>query len=115
MFSLTNAEIQTRAQHVIDQISTAAGGLLRLALIAGESATGGGASPTAELPTTLISLTHKELSVQDLELRLRRHSPAIIARISEDQVLIDLRTVFPDEEDELRNALQALNKRPAKA
>ncbi|HKE58149.1 MAG TPA: L-seryl-tRNA(Sec) selenium transferase [Pyrinomonadaceae bacterium] len=107
MFALTQAEIENRAQHLIKQVSSA-DGPLQLTLIAGESATGGGASPTAELPTTLIALTHKELSAQDLELRLRRHSPAIIARISDEQVLVDLRTVFPEEEDELVAALQAL-------
>jgi L-seryl-tRNA(Ser) seleniumtransferase len=108
MFALTNAEIEKRAQRLLDQIPTR-DGPLRLTLVAGESATGGGASPTADLPTTLIAISHRELSTQEIELRLRRHSPSIIARISDDHVLIDLRTVFPDEEPELLNAFQTLN------
>src|SRR5262249_24800594 len=90
------------------QLASRDGAKLRLDLVSGQSATGGGASPTAELPTTLIALTHQDLSAKDIEQRLRRHSPPIIARISEEQVLVDLRTVFPDEEPELLKALQAL-------
>ena len=108
MFALTKTEIGDRAQRLLDQVTSRNGGQLRLELVSGESATGGGASPTAELPTTLIALTHQDLSAKDIEQRLRRHSPPIIARISEDQVLVDLRTVFPDEEPELLKALQAL-------
>jgi L-seryl-tRNA(Ser) seleniumtransferase len=108
MFTLTTEEIGHRAQLLIEQVATSEGAL-KLALVAGESATGGGAGPAAELPTTLIAITHSDLSAQDIEQRLRGDSPPIIARISADQVLVDLRTVFPDEESDLVNALRELN------
>ena len=39
--------------------------------------------------------------------RLRRNDPPVIARIEEDRVLLDPRTVMPEEEDSLLSALQA--------
>jgi L-seryl-tRNA(Ser) seleniumtransferase len=68
-----------------------------LELIKGESTIGGGAGPTSTLSTTLIAITHPERSAQDIEHQLRSFSPAIIARISEEKVLLDLRSVFSDE------------------
>ena len=63
-------------------------------LIAGESTLGGGSGPTSTFPTTLIAITHPAKSAQDIEHELRTSSPAIIARISEGKVLLDLSTVF---------------------
>jgi L-seryl-tRNA(Ser) seleniumtransferase len=49
------------------------------------------------LPTTLIAITHPNKSAQQIEYQLRTSSPAIISRISEGKVLLDLRTVFEDQ------------------
>lgn len=104
MLALTNEEIDSRAKHLIEQ---AAGSGLELTLQPGESAVGGGAGPTCNLPTTLVALTHPRMTAQEIERALRTSSPPVIGRISEQKVLLDLRTVFPDELSELVATLRS--------
>ena len=82
---------------------------LKLRLVDGNSVVGGGSAPEAALPTKLISITNANASAADMEERLRHHAPPIIARIEEDQLLLDLRTVNRAEEKELLAALQQLH------
>jgi len=81
---------------------------LNLELLDGESVIGGGAAPTAALPTRLIALTHPDLSTNELCARLRHSDPPIIARVEEGRVLLDLRTVFPEQDGPLAAVLAAL-------
>ncbi len=69
----------------------------------GESVIGGGATPEQSLPTWLIVIENREAVAE--ERRLRLNDPPIIARIERDRVALDLRTVFPQEEKELIQAL----------
>jgi L-seryl-tRNA(Ser) seleniumtransferase len=68
---------------------------------------GGGATPDQKLPTHVISIVSQRFSPAALEQRLRQpeNGTPVIARIENDQVLLDLRTVFPDEEAALAAAL----------
>ena len=75
-------------------------------LIPGESAVGGGSFPTAVLRTTLVALTPGESGAHGLALRLRLGDPAVIARVQDARVLLDVRTVFDAEVDALGAALQ---------
>ncbi len=104
MLSLTAQEVEQRARSVIEGLESA----VKFELIAGESTLGGGAGPTSNVPTTLIAITHLEKSAQALEHRLRTSTPPIISRISEGKVLLDLRTVFPDQFTALHAALKNL-------
>ncbi|MGB9178689.1 MAG: L-seryl-tRNA(Sec) selenium transferase [Pyrinomonadaceae bacterium] len=72
----------------------------------GHSAIGGGSAPTTHPPTALIALSHSALSAVELEQRLRRSTPPIITRIAENKVLIDLRTVAEDEEQEMLEGIK---------
>lgn len=76
-------------------------------LVDGESVIGGGSTPEQVIPTCLIAISSDD--VVGIEKRLRSGNPPVIARIERDRLLIDLRTVFPDEEAELLAALQALS------
>ena len=105
MLSLTPAEIEARAQAVIEQLEPTN---LELALEPGESAVGGGSAPTSKLSTTLIAVSHPRKSAAEIEQQLRRSSPPIIARISEDKLLVDLRTVFVEDIPTLLAALKNL-------
>jgi len=64
------------------------------------------------LPTRLIALTHADLSADQLSARLRSNAPPIIARVEEGRVLLDLRTVFPEQDATLANALASLTEDP---
>jgi L-seryl-tRNA(Ser) seleniumtransferase len=74
----------------------------------GESVIGGGSTPAQSLPTALLAVTHSSHSAQELEQLLRRNSPPVIARVEEDALLLDLRTVFEDQDEELFEALDAI-------
>jgi L-seryl-tRNA(Ser) seleniumtransferase len=103
MLALSNAELESRAKQVLEQVGPTE---LELTLQPGESAIGGGAGPTSNLPTTLIAISHPRMSAQEIERALRNSSPPVIGRISEGKVLLDLRTVFPDELPQLGAALK---------
>jgi L-seryl-tRNA(Ser) seleniumtransferase len=82
--------------------------VLSFEIVEGRSAVGGGSAPTTHPPTALISLAHANLSADALEERLRRSRPPVVARILDGRVVLDLRTVSPDEEPELLEALAAI-------
>jgi L-seryl-tRNA(Ser) seleniumtransferase len=103
MLSLSLEEVERRARSIIEGVNS-----VKLELIAGESTLGGGAGPTSNVPTILIAITQADRSAQDLEHQLRTCTPPIIARISEGKVLLDLRTVFPDQLPALHAALKNL-------
>ncbi len=96
MIRMTATEIEMRARRIMPDAD----------LMAGESVIGGGSTPDQRVPTTLIVAARR--SATAAERSLRRNQPPVIARISEDLLLIDLRTVFPEEEPALRAALLAL-------
>jgi L-seryl-tRNA(Ser) seleniumtransferase len=83
---------------------------LRVEIIDGRSAVGGGAAPATSIATRLIALTHDHLSAAEVEDHLRR-DPAVpvIARIENDRVLLDLRTVPADDETQLADAIRRLD------
>jgi L-seryl-tRNA(Ser) seleniumtransferase len=74
-------------------------------LVDGDSVIGGGAAPSAVLPTKLVALTHEGLSADAVASRLRTGDPAILARVEEGRVLLDLRTVFPEQDHVVLSAL----------
>jgi L-seryl-tRNA(Ser) seleniumtransferase len=82
---------------------------VELEIADGSSLAGGGSTPTQALPTKIIRVASARYSAAQLEQRLRR-APAgisVIARVESDRLLLDLRTVFPDQEPLLVKALAA--------
>jgi L-seryl-tRNA(Ser) seleniumtransferase len=109
MLALTTEEIRRRSQEFLSRLQAQRGSTaLRTEIIEGQSAIGGGSAPTTHPPTALIALTHETLSADALDAHLRLSQPPVIARIGEGKVLLDLRTVAEDEEDDLLAALTAL-------
>ena len=110
MMHLSKDEIGARAEALISRVSSAAKtpAKLKLEVIDGESVIGGGAAPTAVLPTRLIALTHQEHSADELCGRLRKSDPPVIARVEEGRVLLDLRTVFPEQDFGIAGSLVSL-------
>jgi len=105
MMRVAKDEIARRAEALVERIISSK---LKLELLDGESVIGGGAAPSAVLPTRLIALTHRDLSADELCARLRHCDPPIIARVEEGRVLLDLRTVFPEQDGALAVALGSL-------
>lgn len=80
----------------------------RFNLMDGSSVIGGGSAPETQLPTTLIAIASPHRSAGELEEKLRLNSPPVIARIIEDRLALDLRTVSPQGEKEILTALGSL-------
>ena len=74
-------------------------------LAAAESTVGGGSLPGERLPTTVVVITPRQGGATDLLRRLREHEPPVIGRIVEERVLLDPRTVLPDEDDVVVDAV----------
>lgn len=110
MLSATRPEIEARARSLAERLrSRLDPNTLNLDIIDGESAVGGGSAPTTHPPTALIALRHARHSADALDERLRRHAPPVVARILDDRLVLDLRTVAASEEDELLEALVRLS------
>jgi len=105
MMRLTKQEIQERAGVLAGKIQSDE---VSVEIIDGESVIGGGAAPTAVLPTWLVAVTVKKLSADELIVRLRTCDPPILARVDAGRVLLDLRTVFPEQGKYLEAALKNL-------
>jgi L-seryl-tRNA(Ser) seleniumtransferase len=107
MLAQTNAEIEARAKQFAENLRIKLNETsdLRFEIIKGKSVVGGGSAPTVQPETALIGLKHVQKSVSKLEQSLRFSRPPIIARITDDEVLIDLRTVSESEENELLEIL----------
>ncbi len=102
MLAATQSELETRARAFVRRARKQSGASqLSFDLVAGQSAIGGGSAPTTHPPTALVALTHRQLSAATLEAALRHATPPVVARILEDRVVLDLRTVAPEEEAEL--------------
>jgi L-seryl-tRNA(Ser) seleniumtransferase len=105
MMRLSKEDIAHRAEVLIAGIKVTK---LKAELCDGESVIGGGAAPSAVLPTRLIALVHTDFSADGLCRRLRSNDPPIVARVEEGRVLVDLRTVFPQQDATLATAFASL-------
>jgi L-seryl-tRNA(Ser) seleniumtransferase len=85
----------------------------QVGVIEGESMIGGGSLPGGTLPTKLVAIGGMERRsrsmVQKLTRSLRSGEPPIIGRISEDLLLLDPRSVLPEEDEAVINALRSLS------
>lgn len=108
MMRLTKEEVGARAESLG---RTLRAGLpkLHVDIVDGESVVGGGAAPSSVLPTRLLALTCAGLSADELSGRLRKSDPPIITRVEDGRVLIDLRTVFIDQESAITDALLCIS------
>jgi L-seryl-tRNA(Ser) seleniumtransferase len=109
MMRLTRTEIGQRADAVAAQMRSSKSKLkLNIEIIDGESVIGGGAAPSSVLPTRLLALSCPDLSADELSARLRASNPPIVARVTDGRVLLDLRTVFEDEDPMIAAALERI-------
>jgi L-seryl-tRNA(Ser) seleniumtransferase len=102
-------EITRRAEAVVAEIKLTGEGVsptrLTADLLDGDSLLGGGSAPSSTLPTSVIALTCYSLSANELAARLRASDPPVIARVEQGRVLLDLRTVFPEQDEVLTKVL----------
>ncbi len=102
MMRLSKAAIGERAEALAARVGAPK---VKIEIVDGESLLGGGAAPSSTLPTRLLAMSCEGMSADELCARLRSSEPPIIARVEEGRVLLDLRTVFPEQDAALARAL----------
>lgn len=110
MIRMTAQELQQRAENFLRHMrSLVPSADSRMEIADGYSLAGGGSTPDQSLPAKIIRVSSFRYAAAKLEQRLRRpsHGISVIARVEEDLVVIDLRTVFPEQEPQLANSLAA--------
>ncbi len=110
MLSRAEAEVRALAERVVGEASAAEHApdraAARLAAVPCRSTVGGGALPTVTQPSWAVALTPQAgASAEALAAQLRAAPVPVIGRIVDDRVLLDMRTVLPDDIDALIDAL----------
>jgi L-seryl-tRNA(Ser) seleniumtransferase len=110
MIRSTPQELKRRAENFIRELRPELPlDEVEIEVVDGASLAGGGSTPAQSLPSKVIRIASARYSAAKLEQRLRR-APAgisVIARVEEDRLVLDLRTVFPAQEPLLVKTLAA--------
>jgi L-seryl-tRNA(Ser) seleniumtransferase len=104
MLSLSAEAIGRRARVIAEALTGVSG--LRVTIRAGESTIGGGSAPGVTLPTMLLAIRSDRTHATSLAAGLRQADPPVVARIEEDEVLLDLRTVTESSDASLPAAIR---------
>jgi L-seryl-tRNA(Ser) seleniumtransferase len=100
-------EIENRARTLAERLDRAlATEGLKAEAVPARAVTGGGSLPGGELPSWAVALIHESRTAASVELALRRARTPVVARIEDDVVLLDLRTVAPDQDEMLEAILK---------
>jgi L-seryl-tRNA(Ser) seleniumtransferase len=104
MIAMSAEAIGVRAE----RIAAAAALGLDVEVIDGYSTIGGGSAPGSTLPTRLLSIRHPRADCDTLAAALRTRQLPVIARIENDRMVLDLRTVAPEDDERVVEALIAI-------
>lgn len=107
MIGMTRQELRPRAEHVAAQL----GGQVceEVAYV------GGGSIPDQALPGVVVALSADGIGEEELATRLRLGEPAVLARIKDGRVLLDVRTVWESQEEALVHAVRSALRQPARS
>jgi L-seryl-tRNA(Ser) seleniumtransferase len=104
--ALTSAdELRSRAERVAEGVTS---DNLKAEAIPTASVAGGGSLPGEELGSWGIALAHAERSVDEMQSLLRASSTPVIGRIEDERLVLDLRSVFPQDVDKLIEIVRGL-------
>jgi L-seryl-tRNA(Ser) seleniumtransferase len=105
MMRVPAEQIRERAEAMVRGLR----GKLHFKVVGTQSVIGGGAAPGATLPSFALSIARERSSADELAAMLRAGNPPIVARVEENRVLLDLRTVFADQDASVVEALTRLS------
>jgi L-seryl-tRNA(Ser) seleniumtransferase len=105
MMRMSADDVRARAEALAKALPT---GRLKTEIVPDQSVIGGGAAPGATLRTFALAVTCERLSADELAAKLRANDPPIVVRVEEGRVLLDLRTVLPEQDQLIAKALATL-------
>lgn len=98
MLAITAEEVRKIAEDLSARVGEMCGEAAQVEVIDTVARAGGGALPTAEIPSSAVAITAPQIGVVELERRLRLGPCCVVARISEDRLLLDPRTLLEGED-----------------
>ena len=90
--------LEDRAQVLVEALRSSISELIGVGVMDGFSMVGGGALPAQNLPTKLVAMSSKEMSVARLEAHFRGYTTPIVGRVEQELFLLDVRTLQPGDE-----------------
>ena len=103
MMRTTDDDLRIRAQRIVEALH---GFPLRGRIGQGRAQIGGGTLPRSVLASITVDVTHDILKPQELARRLRRRPLPVIGYVARDMLKLDLRTIFPRQDDDLIASLR---------
>jgi L-seryl-tRNA(Ser) seleniumtransferase len=102
-------ELQQRAENIFQRLQSNVQEL-EIEIVESRSVLGGGSAPGTTLPSRALAIKTAAVRPDALLERLRQWQTPIIARVEDDRVLLDLRTVEPEQDAEIAAALHSISK-----
>src|SRR5205823_4363183 len=103
MLGLTGAELQRRAEHLAHLLRPL-DGLADVQVAPDHAYVGGGSLPDQKMPSWVVALRASEVDDEELARRLRRGTPPVVGRLQDGKLLLDVRTILPEQLTDLVNA-----------
>lgn len=100
--------IKSDAQRLMKNIKNSSKDKLEINIIKDFSQVGGGSMPLERIDTYALALKPLDIKAEELELKLRNSEVPIITRINKDQIIIDMRTLFPEDYKLIVNTLNQI-------
>ena len=97
MLTVPLPELKERAEDLASRLQQLAPAGLKITIAADRSTVGGGAMPAHELPTWTVTLRPEKSAAKYLSDVMRLQSPPVVARVQDDRVVLDVRTIAPEE------------------
>lgn len=91
------SDVKKRARKLANRLNRAAIPGLTYEIREGAAAAGGGSLPTQVIPSVVVAVKHAKISSSRMESKLRQATMPVIVRVSENEILLDLRTVAEEE------------------
>jgi L-seryl-tRNA(Ser) seleniumtransferase len=107
MLGMSPADLKQRAAALAERLR-AIESLASVAVVEDVAYVGGGSLPDQQIPSWVVEIAARNLSDADFAHRLRIGTPAVVGRVRDGRVVLDVRTVFPHQEDGLVEAVRVL-------
>lgn len=103
MIKTSIEQLRSRAYEIVSSVTALS--KVEVQLTDGPATIGGGAAPGTTIHSCLLHISLSGLTATELEKRLRESNPPVIGRIDHERLLLDLRTVSPDQDQALTRVL----------
>jgi L-seryl-tRNA(Ser) seleniumtransferase len=98
-------EVASRARSLLARLSEVREDV-KLEIVPHRAVAGGGSMPSTEIASWALAVIHPTRGAAELDRALRHGRPPVVARVEDDRLLLDLRTVAPEEETALLGSLR---------